>query len=344
MRDARFSTSVVAHDCDIVQVMKSSAHKRGEHLNADELQEIVALCDTDGIILSWNKAGEDITGFSRAELIGYHVDAIIAPESRAVMNEIMGIERTGTLLPGLTIRLQTSFGWEVPAEVTTVPRRIRGGAAGILLIFRDTTLKVQLQEELDRIDVLYRGLVEDSPDIIYVLDSRAKVLFINDTVETLLGYSKRDLIGEDLIDIVHPDDRQHAYWPLRERRRDDRATRNLQLRMLPRAGTPRKYDMEFLYVSLSSVGLAPLRRPAERDAAGTDLGTQGVARDVTELRVLQEFSRQAGLILPVCSVCRKIRVETAGVTEWIPLADYVERKTGVLFSHTFCPDHMPSTH
>ena len=36
-------------------------------LEADDLQEVVVLCDQDGILLSWNRAGEEITGFSRED-------------------------------------------------------------------------------------------------------------------------------------------------------------------------------------------------------------------------------------------------------------------------------------
>ena len=311
-----------------------------ERLHADELQEIVVLCDSDGIIVSWNHAGEEITGSARDEVIGYHVDTIITADTREALAELLRIERAGSLLPGLPVRLQTKFGWDVPAEVTAVPRPLPGGEAGSLLIFRDVTLKTQLQEQLDRMDVLYRGLVEDSPDVVYVLDASARVLFINDTVTTLLGYAKKDLIGKDIIDIVHPEDRQHAYWPLRERRKADRATRNLRLRLLTRDGQTRRYDLGFIYVSLDSVGLG---RPQAEPSKPRDehLGTQGVARDVTELVMLQEFSRQAELILPVCSVCHKIRTGVGEHSEWLPLADYVERKTGVLYSHTYCPEHVP---
>jgi PAS domain S-box-containing protein len=313
----------------------------GLQLQADDLQEVVALCDEDGMLLSWNRAGEEITGFRREDVIGYHVDAIMAPSSRETLSTILGIQRAGSLLPGLPVTLQTNFGMEVPAEVTSVPRREGGRITGWFLIFRDTTLKVQLQEELDRLDVLYRTLVEDSPDIIYVLDGRARVVFINDTVETLLGYPKKDLIGRELIDIVHPKDRDHAYWPLRERRQADRATRNLRLRLLTGAGAYRKYDLDFVYVSLSSFGLGIASRGRRTPSADEDLGTQGVARDVTELMLLQEFSRQVEAILPICSVCRRIRVSTGAREEWLHLGDYVSQKTGILFSHTYCPDHMP---
>ncbi len=317
-------------------------------LHTDELQEAVALCDADGIILSWNKAGEEITGFRREEVAGYHIDSVVTADSREVLDDLFSVQRLGSVLPGLPCRLQTTFGWSVPADVTSIPRTLPGGQRGYLVMFRDATLKTQLQEHLDRMDVLYRGLVENSPDLIYVLDGAGKLLFINDTVETLLGFTKRELLGREIIDIVHPEDRPRAYWPLRERRRADRATRNLRLRLLTHDGQPRRYDLGFVYVALDSIGLGHGPPGSERDEQGAAqppdeerLGTQGVARDVTELVLLQEFSRQTELILPVCSVCHKIRVDAGNRVQWISLADYVEQKTGVLYSHTYCPEHVP---
>jgi len=310
-------------------------------LEAEDLQEVVVLCDQDGIILAWNKAGEEITGFSRDDVVGYHIDSIVAPGSRAELKDILGAQRTGTVLPGMSVRLQTSYGMEVPVEVTSVPQRKDGTLSGWLLIFRDTTLKVQLQEQLDRMDVLYRGLVENSSEIIYVLDAAARVLFINDAVETLLGYTKKDLLGKDLIDIVHPDDRAMAFWPLRERRKAARSTKDLQIRLLTKTGTHRRYDLEIVYISLNSIGLGAERGDHGKPTAEDRLGTQGVARDVTELVLLQDFSRQVGFILPICAVCGKIRVTTGTTEEWLPLSRYVERKTGMRFSHTYCPEHVP---
>ena len=71
----------------------------GLRIDAEDLQEVVALCDAGGIIVSWNKAGEEVTGFPRAEVVGYHVDAIIAPGSREMLSQIPTGE-PGACCPG----------------------------------------------------------------------------------------------------------------------------------------------------------------------------------------------------------------------------------------------------
>jgi PAS domain S-box-containing protein len=307
-------------------------------LNPDELQEIVALCDSDGIILFWNRAGHEVTGFSAEEVVGYHLDSVVAPDCQDELGQILQVRKTGTILPGLPLRLTTSFGMQVPVDVTSLPRYREGAFDGWLLVFRDTTLKAQLQEQLDTLDVLYRSLVENSPAIIYVLDPDGRLVFINDTVEHLLGYPKAELLGRELIELVHPEDKERAYWPLRERRRFPRATRNLELRMRTKLGVQRQYDLEFVHLSLNSVGL---KGQMPQGHTSAPLGTQGIARDVTELVRLREFSQQVESILPICSVCRKIRVSARGTDEWVPLDLYIGSMTTTRFSHTYCPEHVP---
>jgi PAS domain S-box-containing protein len=116
--------------------MKNRPRKAGMPLDANDLQEIVAHCDEEGIILSWNKAGEDITGFAEDDVLGYHVDTIVADASREDLHSLLGFERAGSTLPGMPMVLQTSFGMEVPVEVTLVPWVVGAKRRGSLLIFR----------------------------------------------------------------------------------------------------------------------------------------------------------------------------------------------------------------
>ncbi len=307
-------------------------------INSDEVQEIIALCDADGILQDWNKAGKEITGFSSEDLVGYHLDSILSEESRKQLGEILSLRKKGTVLPGMPLRLLSNYGMEVPVEVTSIPRYRDGEFEGWLLVFRDSTIKVQLQEQLDKLDLLYRTLVESSPAIIYVLDSSGRLVFINDTVESLLGFPKSEILGKEITELVHPEDRDRAYWPLRERRRFPRATQNCEFRFITRSGGQRRFDLDYIYVSLNAIGL---QANTDIRQSPNALGTQGIARDITELVMCREFSRQVGVILPICSVCHKIRVSVTGGEEWITLDTYISSKTETRFSHTYCPEHKP---
>ncbi len=65
------------------------------------------------------------------------------------------------------------------------------------------------------------------------------------------------------------------------------------------------------------------------DKANGELLIMEEFRDITELLGLDSS------VLPVCSVCRKIR-DING--EWLSIEEHIYKRTGADFSHSFCPD------
>ncbi len=53
---------------------------------------------------------------------------------------------------------------------------------------------------------LVQALIRNSFDIIKVVDRDLKTIFVSPTVEGVLGYSPREIIGTNPLDFVHPDD------------------------------------------------------------------------------------------------------------------------------------------
>ena len=52
----------------------------------------------------------------------------------------------------------------------------------------------------------FRALVQNSSDVITVIDSSSRVLFQTPSVEAVFGYKAADMVGSDITEIVHPDD------------------------------------------------------------------------------------------------------------------------------------------
>lgn len=57
---------------------------------------------------------------------------------------------------------------------------------------------------------LVQALIRNSFDIIKVVDRDLKTIFVSPTVEGVLGYSPREIIGTNPLDFVHPDDLEAA--------------------------------------------------------------------------------------------------------------------------------------
>jgi len=316
-------------------------------IDNDSMCEIAIDCDVSGKILDWNRAGSDITFYSDEEVIGKDIKTLFTVESGERLGRIIEFVRGGSTFPTLEFEIVIKNGQVIPVDVSISPKKsVEEEIVGFTFLIRDATLRELLQDRYNRLNALYRSLVEQSPSMIYLLDERGRIIFINDTGAKMLGYSKDELIGKELVDFVYPEDREEKYWNIRERRSvPDRTTWNVELRLIPKHRRTRKFEFDFIYVSLNSFGVYAERRggyrgPKQGKHKKSFIGTQGIARDITELKVLKKFVNEVQHILPVCSSCYRIRTIDEGKEKWVPIESYISMKGGPKFSHTICPDCM----
>lgn len=138
---------------------------------------------------------------------------------------------------------------------------------------------------LEHSERLHRFLVEQSPDIIYTLDTNGHFIFINGRVEALLGYARDELLGKHYSLIVHPDDLEHARFAFNERRIGDRASTNVEIRLQTKTQGVRHFEHRTIVAILSSQGIYDA---TDNTASQQFKGTSGVARDITERKKAEE--------------------------------------------------------
>lgn len=139
---------------------------------------------------------------------------------------------------------------------------------------RDIAYQLELSERT------YRYMVDASPDLIYMVEPEGRFTFVNDRACQMLGYDRRELIGQHYSILVHEEDFARARYAFNERRSGDRASRDVELRMTcrPNAANVENASDTSLVVSLNAVGMH-----ADRVEQGAPryIGTYGIARDIT---------------------------------------------------------------
>ncbi|QEM67640.1 EAL domain-containing protein [Geobacter sp. FeAm09] len=187
------------------------------------------------------------------------------------------------------------------ADIDSAIRALRSGAVEFIrkpYDLEEMQHKVDnalLRSRLERINTLmttrlelsermHRFLVESSPDLIYTLDTDGCFIFVNGRAESLLGYSRGELVGRHYTAIVREEDWDTARYAFTERRRDSRATTNVEVRL--KCSDSRSFEPRFIVAVVSAMGVYE-----ENGDGGGPLrfiGTYGVARDISERKKAEE--------------------------------------------------------
>lgn len=145
----------------------------------------------------------------------------------------------------------------------------------------------QIAARLESSERIYRHLVDSSPDIIFTLDHRGMLTFVNHRVQPLLGFNAEDLIGQHYADLVHARDMERAQYVFSDGQQQQRWSRNIELRL-----KSRHLDDEgrVFSVELMSISFATQVKPADGEPQRPDrLGIYGVARDITDRKRADEL-------------------------------------------------------
>ncbi len=188
------------------------------------------------------------------------------------------IIRTGEPLIDFEEKESWDDGREAWVSTTKWPLLDENGVIiGIRGTSRDITRSKLAEEELSRSRELYRVVVENSHDMIAVLDPMGRFVFASPSYEQVLGYEPEELVDVSPISLVHPSDVQRASDALRQTA-TSRGTAVTELRMRHKRG-----NWVFVEGTTTSV----------LDENGRLNSILMSFRDISERRVAEEELREA---------------------------------------------------
>jgi len=192
--------------------------KRAEKTLADSEQryldlfenatDIVFVCDSQGDIISINRAGEQSNGYTRAKLIRSNLSRLLAPqyvdEARRVLESLMA----GQEQASAKWELVAKDGRRVRLEVNLRLVRRNGQAAEIRGIARDITQRELAEEALRQSEGRFRAVFEKAAIGIALVDMHGYPIESNPALQKMLGYNQTELARMAFTQYTHPDDAQ----------------------------------------------------------------------------------------------------------------------------------------
>ncbi|MBK1672054.1 two-component system response regulator [Ectothiorhodospira shaposhnikovii] len=139
-----------------------------------------------------------------------------------------------------------------------------------------------MRGRLERSERLHRMIVNNSPDIVFILDKAGHFSFINSRVTDLLGYERESLLGSPLLALVDDEDREKAAYFLGQVMRRHRDVRSVELILRPSGRVHCRRHFE--------VAVWPQQEEHEETPFGDMTHSiYGTARDITERKESEAF-------------------------------------------------------
>ncbi len=233
--------------------------------------------DLKGNFTFFNNSMCRIYGYSREELMGMnyrqYTDKETAKNLFQVFNEIY---KTGNTSINYSYELIRKDGAKRYIEASaSVKKDSLDKPIGFRGIIRDVTIRREAEEALGKSEEKYRNLLDNASDAILLANDDGNLLEVNKKAEELLGYTRQELWGVNIVNIHPPEEMEKTINGFKKINQNGLGTVN-------NTAVLRK-DGKTVFVDISGSVI---------EYSGKKV-LQGIFRDITERKKMEETLRQS---------------------------------------------------
>jgi len=245
-------------------------------LVAEHIQDVILLVDLEGRIAFANRRGEELTGYTAAEVRDRPLASLLSPEGGAAAEaRIRAACSDPDVDPFFETELVRRDGSRVWIEANVANVHKDGQLVGRLAVMRDISSRRHTEAALRETSQTLRTLIDASPVAIMSLDLGGRVTLWNRSAERMFGWSHPEILGQ-LLPTVPEDKRAEFEAAIAQNRRGEASVYETQRK---------RKDGSLVNVLTSTAAIL--------DSEGRVAATMAIIVDVTEQKQLEEQLRQA---------------------------------------------------
>lgn len=177
-------------------------------LVADNINDLVVLYSTTGILEYVSPSVYRILGYEEGSLTGKTAYGIVHPDDHYLLN--LGFTLNGTNnTESITFEyrlLHKNCNWIYFESYRKPIRDSEGNLVNVLAVCRDISFRKQAEKDIRENELHYRMLADNIIDMVALYKNDGTTLYVSPSSFSLLGYMPEELTGQNIAAIVHPDD------------------------------------------------------------------------------------------------------------------------------------------
>ncbi len=269
--------------------------------------DLISILDVEGVVHYESPSITRLMGYTQDELLGRLGFEYIHPEDLALARE--SFRQALIDAPSgspVQLRMLHKDGRWLPFEIAANVLLEHGHVVGLVTNARDLSDRVRAQQDLVMSEQRFRSMVENSFDMLGVIDPEGRVVYQSPANTRMTGYTMDEIRGRDIFTHVHPDDEARIRATFKRLLAHEGAKAIMEFRYRRKDGT---------YLMLETIGSNRLNDPAIR-------GVIVNARDITDRRRAEDALRQSEQRLAL-----HVKETPLGAIEWNAKFEVVEWNT-----------------
>jgi len=302
--------------------------KRLKEFNEGIIQNMVGGIVVDNAaekITFVNPAMMDILGYSYDELVGKHWKVLCPPDRHSLIEETNKLRMRGKS-SRYEVEMLHKNGKRVPILVSGSPYFDNGHYGGTIAVIVDITELKRAEKELEKRQQYLESVLHDTPNAIVTTDSSFRVIEWNPGAEKIFGYTREEVLGKNIDDLVARSDVKEEAVALSEKHLSGERPSPLETVRYRKDGTPLN-----VIIAGSSI-----------QVGGDIIGSVAVYTDITQRKLAEEASKQAELVQ---TTVYKIAASAHTVKSLEELFQSIHELIGILMpaKNFYIALHDPST-
>jgi diguanylate cyclase (GGDEF)-like protein/PAS domain S-box-containing protein len=164
----------------------------------------IVTADLSGTVTGWNRGAQCTYGYRCDEMLGQSVALLEPPNRSGETQELLRRVSGGEAMRSFETTWIGKDGGRSNVSLNIAPVvNDDGDVTGTITIAHDLTVQY---ETARRTEDRFRALVQNSGDLIVVVDDAAELLYANPSAQVLLGFDPERWRGRSLLHLIHPDD------------------------------------------------------------------------------------------------------------------------------------------
>jgi PAS domain S-box-containing protein len=171
----------------------------------EEINDAIYTLDKDGTVTYVSPVIEWLSGYSPSEIMGRSFAQFLHEEGLLHIIEDYGHTLAGHSTEG-EYQFRTKSGEIRWAGISNRPIFAGDRVVGARGTLTDITKRKLAEQASEEARTRFEDLFENANELIITTDAEGWILHANKEVEKLSGYSKKELIGQSILKIAHPED------------------------------------------------------------------------------------------------------------------------------------------